>query len=44
MPVVSVSMPDSLLSELDDHGYSGRSELERMGHQQDGGDRAESPP
>lgn len=35
MPVVSVSMPDSLLTELDafieDHGYSGRSEAVREG-------------
>ncbi len=35
MPVVSVSMPDSLLDELDafieDHGYSGRSEAVREG-------------
>jgi len=35
MPVVSVSMPDSLLHELDefieDHGYSGRSEAVREG-------------
>ncbi|MFC6753479.1 CopG family ribbon-helix-helix protein [Halorubrum tibetense] len=35
MPVVSVSMPESLLNELDDfiedHGYSGRSEAVREG-------------
>ncbi len=35
MPVVSVSMPESLLQELDqfidDHGYSGRSEAVREG-------------
>ncbi len=35
MPVVSVSMPESLLTELDqfieDHGYSGRSEAVREG-------------